>query len=108
MLTFCGDDVVPSGLYFDPSSKNVFFADADTGGIYIGRLNFGKSIITESDSAVPGDPQLFFSPDSLLVYALYKHNVEIYVFRSSTGTLTANTSLALQGKVNMTTTTLQN
>lgn len=108
MLTFCGDDVVPSGLYFDPASKNVFFTDADTGEIYIGRLNFGKAIITESNSAVPGDPQLFFSPDSLLVYALYKHNVEIYVFQSSTGTLTANTSLALQGKVHITTATFEN
>jgi hypothetical protein len=106
MLTFCGDD--EDGLYFDPASRNVFFADYDTKEIYIGRLNFAKGVITESASAIPGGPQLYFSPDSLLVYALYKHNVEIYVFRSSTGTLIANTSLALQGEVNIITTTLQN
>lgn len=42
MLTFCGDDVVPNGLHFDPASKNVLFTDADTGQIYIGHLNFAK------------------------------------------------------------------
>jgi hypothetical protein len=108
MLTFCGDDVAPSGLYFDPAGKNVFFTDADTSEIYIGHLNFAKSIIIESNSAAPGDPQLFFSPDSLLVYAQYKHNVEIYGFRSSTGMLTTNTSLAIRGKLKITTATLQN
>ena len=40
ILTFCGDDV--AGLYFDPASRNVFFADLDTQEIFIGRLNFAK------------------------------------------------------------------
>jgi hypothetical protein len=106
MLTFCGDDV--EGLYFDPASRNVFFADFDTKEIYIGRLNFAKGAITESISAIPGNPKLYFSPDSLLVYALYNHNVEIYTFKSSTGVLTASSALAIQGKANIAATTLQN
>jgi hypothetical protein len=107
MLTFCGDDVVSNGLYFDPASRNLFFADADTNAIYIGRLSFAKSTITESDSVIPGDPQLFFSPDGLLVYAHYDDDIEIYAFQSSTGTLTANHSLAVPGKINIATATLQ-
>jgi hypothetical protein len=106
MLTFCGDDV--DGLYFDPASRNVFFADYDTKEIYIGRLNFAKGTITESTSAIPGNPKLYFSSDSLLIYALYNHNVEIYAFNSSSGALTANTSLPIQGKVTIATAVLPN
>jgi|HubBroStandDraft_1064217.scaffolds.fasta_scaffold09387_3 hypothetical protein len=108
MLTFCGDDVNQNGLYFDPPSRNLFFADADANEIYIGRLNFANSTITESDSAIPGNPRLFFSPDSLLVYAQYDDEIEIYAFQPSTGTLTDNHSLAVQGNAKVATATLQN
>jgi hypothetical protein len=106
MLTFCGDQV--DGLYFDPASRNLFFGDLNTNETYIARLNFAKSTLVESDSVIPGGPNLFFSPDSLLVYAHYDHDIEIYAFRSSTGTLTANYPLAVQGNANVATATLQN
>lgn len=86
----------------------MFFADADANEIYIGRLNFANSTITESDSAIPGDPRLFFSPDSLLVYARYDDEIEIYAFQPSRGTLTANHSVAVQGNAKVATATLQN
>ena len=78
MLTFCSDDVAWDGVYFD--RRNVFFADTDTREIYIADLNFTNATITQSDSAIPGNPKLYFSPDSMLVYALYGRNIGVYAF----------------------------
>jgi hypothetical protein len=108
MLTFCGDDVAWDGLYFDPDSRNVFFADADTREIYIGNLNFTNATITQSDSAIAGNPNLYFSPDSMLVYALFGRNIEVYALHPATGSLTANTALPVQGKVGIATAVLAN
>ncbi len=108
MLLFCGDAVAFDGLYFDPVGRSLFFADTNTHQTYIGNLNFNDATITQSDSSIPGNPKLFFSPDSTLVYALYGRNIEIYALQSKTGSLTANTSAAVQGKVNIATAILAN
>jgi hypothetical protein len=106
MLSFCGDDVAVNGLYFDPASRNVFFADSYTDQIDIGRLNFTDGTITASDSVIPGNPKLYFSPDSLLVYSQYDNNIGIFAFRSSTGHITGTASLPVQGKATIATATL--
>ncbi len=106
MLTFCGDNVAANGLYFDPASRNVFFADAYTNQIDIGGLNFTDGTITASDSVIPGNPNLYFSPDSLLVYAQYDNNIEISAFRPSTGKIIGIAPLPVQGKTTIATATL--
>jgi hypothetical protein len=65
-------------------------------------------MMTESSSIIPGDPELYLSPDSLLVYAQYNSNIEIYGFQSSTGSLTVSTSLPVGANATIATATLQN
>ena len=106
MLTFCGDEVASNGLYFDPASRNVFFADTNTNQIEIGGLNFTDETIVATDSTIPGIPKLYFSPDSRLVYAQYSQAILISAFRPSTGQIGVNTLLPVRGQTTIATATL--
>jgi hypothetical protein len=97
MLTFCGDDV--AHLNLDPKGKNVFFGDATVTQVYIGHIDFSTSKLLESSSSILGTPRVYFSPDSLLVYALNSNTIGIYAFQTKTGEFTPNTTLPDSGNV---------
>jgi len=104
--TFCGDDV--GGLAIDPANTNLFFADATVNETVIGNIDFTTSKLTPSGSTIPGIPSVYFSPDSRLVYAVNSNDIGIYSLHTSTGALTANTTLPDSGTVNIATATLHN
>lgn len=93
-------------MEFDPASKNIVFPDADAKNTYIGHLEFPATQLVEGPSIIPGVPYVDFSPDSLVLYALYSRKIGIYGFQPNAGALTANTSLPVQGKVTLAITTL--
>jgi hypothetical protein len=108
---FCGDDA--SGMSFDPASQNLIFADQDNGQTYIGHLNVAEGSIVQSPSIVSGMPSTYFSPDGLVLYALYpsahsltKTNIVINAFRPSTGGIIASTNLPVKGEAAVTAATL--
>lgn len=104
--TFCGDDV--GGLAIDPANANLFFGDATVNETVIGNIDFTTSQLTPSGSTIPGIPSVYFSPDSRLVYAVNSNDIGIYSLHTSTGALTANTTLSDSGAVNIATATLHN
>lgn len=105
-LNFCGDDVAT--LNFDPSNRNLFFGDATVSDTFIAQIDVPGEKLVESSSTIPGTPQLYFSPDSKLVYAVNSNNIGIYAFQASNGQITASSSLSESGNVSVATTTLQN
>jgi hypothetical protein len=94
-LTFCGDDA--GDIAFDPASENFVFPDIEADQTYIAHIDFAGSQLTQSPSAIPGTPQIRFSPDSKVLFALYGQKIEIDAFQSSTGDIPARTSLAITG-----------
>ena len=104
-LNFCGDDA--GDIVFDPSSQNVVFPDTDVKETFIGHLVFASSQLTQSPSMIRGNPYIYFSPDSQVLYALYDETVGINIFQSATGQLLATTSLPVKGKVTIATTTTE-
>jgi hypothetical protein len=103
--TFCGDDVYVMAI--DPSNENLFFEDGDQQLTYIAHFDFGNRELIETGSTIPGNPPVYFSPDSQLVYAVNATDVGIYALQSSQGTLGASSSISEQGPVNIATTTLR-
>jgi hypothetical protein len=104
--TFCGDDV--ANLAIDPANANLFFGDATVNETFIGNIDFTTSQFTASPSTIPGTPPVYFSPDSRLVYAVNSNDIGIYSLKTSTGTLSATTTLPDSGGVNIATATLHN
>jgi hypothetical protein len=94
-LTFCGDDA--GDLAFDPASQNIVFPDTDADTTYIGHIDFAGSQLVQSPSTLPGTPNIYFSPDSRVLFALYAKTIEINAFQSTTGEILAATSLPVQG-----------
>ena len=66
-LTFCSDE--SAGLEFDPSSQNLFDADADTSQTQVLHVDLANLQLVPTETIV-GIPPLFFSPDSRLIYAV--------------------------------------
>lgn len=104
--TFCGDDV--GNLAIDPANANLFFGDATVNETFIGNIDFTTSQLNASASTIPGIPPVYFSPDSRLVYAVNSDDIGIYVLHTSTGILSATTTLPDSGSVNIATATLHN
>jgi hypothetical protein len=104
MQTFCGDWAF--WLSLDPGGQNLFFADRNTSQISIGHMDWTNSTVVLSPSTIPGAPPLYFSPDSKLVYAVNATDIAIYALQSSSGKLTASTSLPRSGNVSVATATL--
>ena len=104
--TFCGDDV--GGLAIDPANANLFFGDATVNETVIGNIDFTTSKLTPSGATIPGTPPVYFSPDSRLVYAVNSNDIGIYSLHTSTGALTASTTLSDSGAVNIAAATLHN
>jgi hypothetical protein len=104
-LTLCGDNVYK--MYIDPSSQNLFFGDGDTQLTDVVHFDFTNLKLIETGSAIPGNPPIFFSPDSSLVYAVNSTDIGIYAFQPNSGLLGANTSIPAGNKINLATATLQ-
>jgi hypothetical protein len=102
--TFCGDDA--GDLTFDPESQNLVFPDIDAKKTFVGHLDFLDSQLIQSPSILHGTPIIYFSPDSLVLYAQYAQKIEINAFQASTGEILASTSLPVKGKVAIATATL--
>lgn len=95
-LTFCGDE--SGDIAFDPASENFVFADTDAKTTYIGHLDFADSQLIQSPSTIPGAPfNIYFSPDSRVLFAVYGEKIRINAFQSSTGEILASTSLTITG-----------
>ena len=103
-LAFCGDDA--GDITFDPDSKNVVFPDVDAKKSFIAHIDFAESRLTEGPSTIPGTPFIYFSPDSLVLFAQYRQKIGIYSFQPSTGDLTENTTIPIEGKITIATATL--
>jgi hypothetical protein len=101
-FTFCSDDV--AGLYLDPTGRNVFFGDATAKQVYVAHIDFTTSQLIPT-STLPGTPPIDFSPDSRLVYAINSNTIGIYALQSSTGNITASTTLPDSGEVSVATAT---
>jgi hypothetical protein len=102
-FAFCNDDV--AGLYLDPLGRNVFVGDATEGEVSVAHIDFATSQLNPT-STIPGTPQIFFSPDSRLVYALNSSDISIYTLQSSTGTLGASSSVPATAHTSIAGTTL--
>jgi hypothetical protein len=112
-IQFCGDDAF--GLSFDPLSDNIIFPDEDANQTDVGHVDLGTSKIEASSSTLQGMPSVYFSPDDKLLYALYpstrtvtQTNILINSFHVSTGKISDNTSMPVQGTVTVAATTLKN
>lgn len=89
MLAFCGDNVW--NLSFDPASKNIFFGDQDTGEMSVGHIDFGALQLLPTATVIP-TAELFFSPDSRLVYVV-NGDIGVYAFDADTGDTGASSLL---------------
>jgi hypothetical protein len=101
-FAFCSDNF--AGLYLDPFGRNAFVADATALQTYVAHLDFSTSQLVPT-STIPGIATLDFSPDSRVVYAVDSNSITIYAFQSSTGNITASSTLADSGKVSLATAT---
>lgn len=104
-LAFCSDDT--AGLYVDPVSQNLFFADQTVNQVYVAHIDFKNSQLVATTSSIAGTPPIFFSPDSRLVYAVNANAIGIYALQMTTGDFTASSSLADSGNVSIATATLK-
>lgn len=104
-LKVCGDNVWK--MYIDPTSQNLFFGDADTQLTDVLHFNFTDLKLIDTGSSVPGNPPIFFSPDSRVVFALNSTDIGIYTFQPESGLLGANTFISVGNEINIATATLQ-
>ena len=101
-FAFCNDDV--ARLYLDPLGRNVFVEDSTVKRVYVAHIDFANSQLIPTSSA-PGTPPLDFSPDSRLIYAINSNDIGIYALQSSTGHITATSTLPDSGEVSVATAT---
>jgi DNA-binding beta-propeller fold protein YncE len=99
MLAACGD----SGTFhpqIDPSGKYLFFGDSTINEMQIVSINTAMKKLQASGASIPGNPDaLAFSPDGLLVYAIEKSEILVYVFHS--GKFTAKSTIKAPGVISM-------
>jgi hypothetical protein len=66
----------------------------------VARIDLTNKQIVDTGNSIPGTPQLFFSHDGLLVYALTDNyngtsTIQVYRFDKGTGALTAGNQISL-------------
>ncbi len=103
-LIVCGDNVWK--MYIDPSSQNLFFGDADTQLTDVLHFDFTNRKLIDTGSSIPGNPNIFFSPDSLLVYAVNSTDIGIYAFQSNSGLLGDSSTVPSGNGISIATATL--
>jgi hypothetical protein len=82
----------------DPSGQYVFLTPSNV--TQVTRIDLTTKQIVDTGNSIPGTPQLFFSQDGRLVFALTdNHNgtstIQIYRFDKQTGALTAGNQISL-------------
>jgi hypothetical protein len=103
--TYCQDVVY--GLAIDPASQNLFFSDGDKLLTYVMHLDFADFKLIGTGSVIAGNPHIYFSPDSQIVYALNPTDIGTYTFQPGSGTLGASSSIAQGNNVSIATATLK-
>ena len=71
-----------------------------------GHIDVENSQLIESPSTISGTPHVYFSPDSLMAYAVSSGSIRIYTFQASTGKLGVHSGLLVKGKVSVAVATL--
>ena len=95
MLAACN---TTGNIAVDPSGQYVFLTPSNV--TQVARIDLTNKQIVDTGNSIPGTPQLFFSQDGRLVYALTNNYngtsaVQIYRFDKQTGALTAGTQISL-------------
>jgi hypothetical protein len=98
MLQICGDSIyasdTESGVYFDPSGKNLFVLDGTINETPILHVNLASDTLTGTGSSLPGTVVPVFSHDGRMVYAIANDVVLADVFNPATGELMATSGLS--------------
>ncbi len=96
MLAACN---TTGNIAVDPSGQYVFLTPSNV--TQVARIDMTNKQIVDTGNSIPGSPQLFFSRDGLLVYALTtdyntgNSTIQIYRFDKQTGALTAGSQISL-------------
>jgi hypothetical protein len=99
MLAACGD-VGLANLWLDPSGKYLFLDDYTVHEVPVAFINTATRKIQASGAAIPGNPDaVAFSPNGLLVYAVEKSEILVYVFHS--GKFTAKSTISAPGVLSL-------
>jgi hypothetical protein len=82
----------------DPSGQYVFLTPSNV--TQVARIDLTNKQIGDTGNSIPGTPQLFFSQDGLLVYALTNNyngtsTIQVYRFDQQTGGLAAGNQISL-------------
>jgi 6-phosphogluconolactonase (cycloisomerase 2 family) len=93
MLAACGDNST-FHPQIDPSGKYLFFGDSTINEMQIVHINTPLKKLQASGTSIPGNPNaVAFSPDGLLVFAIEKSEILVYVFTPNSGKFTAKTTI---------------
>ena len=101
MAPVCGDNLsfpgsilpVTTPMQFDPAGNYLFITDTSINSIVIANIDLSKKLIKETGISIPGNPLISFSTDGMLVCAVDKENLGLYIFDPSSGLMTAHTSV---------------
>jgi hypothetical protein len=82
----------------DPSGQYVFLTPSNV--TQVARIDLTNKQIVDTGNSISGTPQIFFSQDGLLVYALTDNyngtsTIQVYRFDKQTGALTAGSQISL-------------
>ena len=100
MLAACN---TTGNIAVDPSGQYVFLSSGSV--LEVARIDLTNKQIVDTGNSIPGSPQLFFSQDGLLVYALTTDyttgngTIQVYRFDKQTGALTAGSQISLSPSV---------
>jgi hypothetical protein len=99
MLAACSDGST-FNPQIDPSGKYLFFGDFILNEMQIVHINTPLKKLLGSGASIPGNPDpVAFSPDGLLVYAVEKSEILVYVFHS--GKFTAKSTIKAPGVISI-------
>src|SRR5258707_3010603 len=95
MLAACN---TTGNIAVDPSGQYVFLTPSNV--TQVARIDVTNKQIVDTGNSIPGTPQIFFSQDGRLVYALIDNyngtsTIQVYRFDKQTGALTAGSQISL-------------
>ena len=95
MLAACN---TTGNIAVDPSGQYVFLSSGNV--LEVARIDLTNKQIVDTGNSIAGTPQLFFSQDGRLVYALTDNyngtsTIQVYRFDKQTGALTAGNQISL-------------
>jgi len=95
MLAACN---TTGNIAVDPSGQYVFLTPSNV--TQVARIDVTNKQIVDTGNSIPGTPQIFFSRDGRLVYALTDtyngtSTIQVYRFDKQTGALTAGNQISL-------------